>query len=200
MTGFDPQTLAFYESQANAYLGHRPDDVSEELPPFLNLLPRGASSLELGCGGGRDAAFMLAHGFTVDATDGVPAMAVEAQRHPGRPVRVMRFDELAAEDNYDAVISLASLLHVPLDQLPAIVARIWRALKPGGRQLATFKTGAVASRDAHGRYYNYLSRANAEAIYGAAGDWGAIDFDERMGVGYFSAPAQWLTVVARKRG
>jgi SAM-dependent methyltransferase len=198
VSSFDQQTLAFYESEARVYLGHRPDDVSDELLPFLDLLPRGANILELGCGGGRDAAFMLARGFTVDATDGVAAMAAEAQRYLGRPVRVMRFDELAAENSYDGVIALASLLHVPVDELPTALTLIWRALKPGGLHLATFKTGCAASRDEHGRYYNYVSRDEAEAAYRSAGDWTSLDFKEHMGVGYFSAPARWLTVVAQK--
>jgi SAM-dependent methyltransferase len=195
---FDPATLAFYAAQARPYLSHRPDQVSPELPPFLDHLPRGAAILELGCGGGHDAHFMTERGFAVDATDGVAAMAAEAEARLGREVRVMRFDELAAVAHYDAVVAIASLLHVPHAELAAIHARIWRSLKPGGWHLATYKTGQIAGYDSHGRYYNYLSRADAESFYRAGGNWSSISFEEHDGVGYFSAPCRWLHVIAQK--
>lgn len=200
MTGFDQPTLDFYAGQASHYLGFRPDDVSRELPDFLALLPAGARILELGCGGGNDAQHMIAQGFAVDPTDGVAAMAAEAEAKLGRAVRVMRFDELDVNEAYDAVIANASLLHVPANNLPGILARIWRALRPGGWHLATYKTDDDAGYDEHGRYYNYLSRADAEIHYRAAGEWAAMGYEEYQGAGHFGAPAKWLKITARKKG
>ena len=198
MSAFDASTLDFYAANAVAYLEHRPDEVSEELLPFLARLKPGARILELGCGGGRDAAAMIACGFDVEPTDGVAAMAGEAERLLGSRVRVMRFDEIDAVEAYDAVVAMASLLHAPKAALPDVLHRIWRALAPGGQHLATFKTAAAPGHDEHGRYYNYPSRDEAEAMYRVAGEWAAIDFHEAMGVGYFSTPARWLTVTAVK--
>ena len=200
MTGFDQPTLDFYAGQAIEYLGHRPEHINQELIGFLPLLPAGARILELGCGGGVDSAYMIAQGFDVDPTDGVAAMARAAEERLNRPVRVMRFDELDAVETYDAVIANASLLHAPAKDLPDILRRIWCALKPGGWHLATYKTDDEPGYDDHGRYYNYLSRANADVQYRAAGEWAAIDYDEFPGTGYFSAPANWLKVTARKEG
>lgn len=199
MTGFDRQTLDFYASQAESYLGHRPEHINPELPAFLDLLPPNACILELGCGGGVDAAHMIARGFDVEPTDGVAEMAAQAEARLGRPVRVMRFDELDAVERYDAVVACASLLHVPVSELSAVLSRIWRALKPGGFHLASFKTGASASRDQHGRFYNYLSCEDAADHYANAGEWASIEYVQRQGIGYFSEPAQWLDVTARKQ-
>ena len=154
--------------------------------------------LELGCGGGVDAAHMISRGFDVDPTDGVAEMAATAEQRLNRDVRVMRFDELAAVETFDAVIANASLLQVPTEGLLEIFARIWAALRPGGWHFATFKTGAASGYDRHGRYYNYFSRTEAKAHYRDAGDWTLIDFDEWPGTGYFSEPAMWLKVIARK--
>ena len=198
MSSFDPQTLEFYASQAASYVGHRPDKIDAGIAKFLDRLTPGACILELGCGSGIDAAHMLSRGFDVHATDGVAEMAAIAQQRLGRAVSVMRFDELAAVNEYDAVIANASLLHVPTDGLQAIFASICTALRPGGWHFATFKTAAEAGYDRHGRYYNYLSRADAEALYLDAGGWTSIDFEGWPGVGYFSEPAMWLKVVARK--
>lgn len=154
--------------------------------------------LELGCGGGRDAQHMIAKGFAVDPTDGVPAIAAKASERLGFAVRVMRFDELEASERYDAVVASASLLHVPREGLPDVLTRIWDALKPGGWHLATYKTGEVDGRDKFGRYFNYLDRQYAEAIYAAAGDWALTEFDEYSGSGYLNSPANWLKVITRK--
>jgi SAM-dependent methyltransferase len=198
VSGFDPQTLKFYADEAQSYIGHRPDKIDAGIAKFLDRLTPGARILELGCGGGIDAAHMLARGFDVHATDGVAEMAAIAEQRLGRPVSVMRFDKLAAVRDYDAVIANASLLHVPNDGLQAILTRIWTALRPSGWHFATFKTGAPPGYDRHGRYYNYLLRAEAEALYHASGNWGLMEFEEWPGVGYFSEPALWLGTIARK--
>ena len=194
----DPKTLAFYQSNAVGYIGQRPDKANSEIPPFLDLLTPGARILELGCGGGQDARYMTERGFDVDPTDGVAAMAEQASQLLNRPVRVMRFDELEDIAAYDAVIASASLLHTPRGGLPDVLQRIWRALKPGGWHLATFKTDAAEGYDQHGRYYNYISQAEASALYGAAGAWQSLKYQTYDGKGYFSQPAKWLAVTARK--
>jgi SAM-dependent methyltransferase len=195
---FDPETLAFYEAEAPRYVTARPDATDPHVSAFLDQLPPGASILELGCGGGRDAAFMIARGFVADLTDGVAAMAEQAEAFLGRPVRVMRFDELDALDRYDAVIANAALLHVPSAGLPDILGRVWRALKPGGLHMATYKTGGGEGRDGHGRHYNRLSRDDLEQAYRMTGDWSLLEIEEFMGEGRFSKPSAWLKIVVQK--
>lgn len=56
---FDPVTLAFYADEAPVYAASSPGGTSRHLAGFLAQLPPGARILELGCGGGRDAAAML---------------------------------------------------------------------------------------------------------------------------------------------
>lgn len=195
---FDPETLAFYAQEAPVYTASGKDGSFRHLEPFLALLPPGATILELGCGGGYDAAFMLARGFDVDATDGVPAMAAKAEARIGRPVRVMRFDELEAVERYDAVVAAASLLHVPREALSAVLARVHRALRPGGWHIASYKGGGAEGRDRLGRYFNYLARAEAEAVYRAAGDWASLEIEDGTGGGYDGVQGPWVKVVARK--
>ncbi len=148
---YDPDTLAFYEGQAATY-AHRPHDGRfERLWRFLDALPPGAAILELGCGGGSDAAEMIRLGFAVTPTDGSPAMAAQARERLGMPVRVMRFEELDDEAAFDAVWANASLLHARAEGLPDVLARVRRALRPGGRFFASFKLGDGGDRDKFGR-------------------------------------------------
>jgi SAM-dependent methyltransferase len=196
----DPATLDFYSHNAATYVGARPAEIAPDLLAFLPRLPPGAFVLELGCGAGLDAAGMEQLGFVVDATDATAAMVAIASQRLSRPARVLRFDELAAAGEYDAVVACAALLHVPAAALPSVLTRIWTALKPGGWHFASFKTGNAPGWDAHGRYYNQPSQADAERAYGEAGAWSELAFAQYDGVGYFSAPTRWLTVTARKPG
>lgn len=191
---YDAATLAFYTAEAPAYAARRLAP-SPALSPFLALLPAGGRVLELGCGGGQDAAAMLAAGYAVDATDGCPAMAAEAAARLGRPVRTLRFDELAAVAAYDGVWAAACLLHVPRDELAGVLARIWRALKPGGIFAASFKTGAAEGRDRLGRWYNRFAREELMALYAG---WEVLAVEERDGAGYDGAASGWVGMMVRR--
>ena len=142
---------------------------------------------------------MLAAGFEVDATEGVSAMAQLAQARLGRSVRVMRFDELDAHEEYDAVWASASLLHVPRAELPHVISLVHRALKTDGVHCASFKTGKKEGRDRVGRYFNYPTRDGLMEAYDSAGGWHLKSLLEYEGGGYESGTGPWLAVTLRKR-
>jgi len=150
----DDDTLQFYRRNAEAYAGWA-KAPSTRLVGFLAMLPEAGSILELGCGAGNHSREMLARGFSVRATDGSPEMAEIASQRLGHPVEAMLFHELDAREAYDGVWASACLLHVPRDELGGILARIHRALKPGGLFYASYKVGHGDGRDSLGRYYNY---------------------------------------------
>src|ERR1700761_4123185 len=166
----DEATIDFYRRNATSYAAWA-KGPSTRLVGFLDLLPLGASILELGCGAGNHAAEMLARGFKVRATDGSPEMAEEASRRLNHPVEAMRFDQLDAHETYDGVWASACLLHVPRDDLGGVLARIHRALTDNGVFYASYKVGEVAGRDSLGRYYNYPSPEWLETVYTASGAW-----------------------------
>lgn len=192
----DEPTLRFYTDNAEAYAaaGERPP--SPALDAFLDSLPPDARILELGCGGGRDAAHMLARGFDVTPTDGTPALAELAERRLGRPVLVLRFDDLEADAAYDAVWADACLLHARADQLTGVLTRVRRALRPGGRFAASYKEGETEGRDRFGRYFNFPTRAGLEAAYAAAGPWARLRVRSSEGGGYDGVTRVWLQVEA----
>jgi SAM-dependent methyltransferase len=200
VSGFDPATLDFYAHEAPVYAASGRDGVARHLPAFLDRLTPGARILELGCGGGRDAHFMIGQGFDVDATDGTAEIAAQAECRLGRPVRVMRFDQLDRIEDYDAVVASASLLHVPRPDLPDILTRIWRALQPGGWHVASYKGGGAEGRDQFGRYFNYLDADELRAVYAAAGDWNAPELSSGLGGGYDGVQGPWHIITLRKAG
>jgi SAM-dependent methyltransferase len=193
----DDGTLQFYRDNAQAYADWA-KAPSTRLVRFLELLPSGASILELGCGAGNHSAVMLAEGFALRATDGSPEMAVIASRRLGHPVEAMRFDQLDAQEAYEGVWASACLLHVPRDELESILARIHRALKPSGVFYASFKIGESDGRDKLGRYYNYPSPEWLQATYAAAGPWDSLSSDSSVIKSFDETPANMLHLTVRK--
>jgi len=177
------------------YVASGKDGVSRWLDDFMRALPAGALVLELGCGGGRDAEALLAHGFDVHPTDGAPAMAEERL---GRPVRIMRFDELSDVSVYDAVWANASLLHVPRVALAYVLALVFRALKPGGLHFANYNAGGVAARDTLGRYFNYPDQPELMGAHSRSKDWEVLSVVDFVGDGYEGGQGPWLAVTARR--
>lgn len=196
---YDPETLKFYATSAEEYIFGRPEGASRHLSPFLDLLAPGARILELGCGGGADAAAMIAAGFDVDPTDGVAEIAAIAAQRLGQEVRVLRFDDLKVEDAYDAVWANASIHHVPRSELTDILKRIHRALKPGGYHFANFKSGKPDGRDARNRLYSYLSLEDMRALYTDAADWQIVEAIEYQGgARYETEDAPWVRMTVTK--
>lgn len=199
MSSVDTETLNFYASEAEIYAQRARTAKNARLDGFLTGLPAGARILELGCGGGQDSQAMLARGFDVTPTDGSPEMAAQASLLLGHPVAVLAFDQLSETTAYDAVWANACLLHVPRQELAAVLSRIHRALKPGGIFYASFKAGSVEGRDRLQRYYNYPSRDWLIEQY-APLNWASINVDENRARGYDGAETGWLHVTAISRG
>ena len=196
----DPATLDYYETAAPHYTASAAQMQARHLDPFLERLEPGARILELGCGCGRDAARMLERGFAVDATDGARAMVRKAKERFGIEARVMRFDQLDTVEAYDAVWAHASLLHLSRAALPDTLARIHRALTPGGLHFANYKLGDAdhpdEGRDPLGRW---TSLPSAEWLGGQYRDAGFIIMDSEVyrGNGSDGVERDWLALTVR---
>ena len=191
----DPDTLKFYADNAATYVQHA-EGSTPQLAGFMARLPPGGAVLELGTGNGRDAAALLAGGFAVTPSDASAELAAEAESRLGIPVRILAFHELEDVAAYDGIWACACLLHAPRAELTDDLARIFRALRSGGRFIASFKAGASEGRDRFGRYYNYLSAAELRAHMTAAAHWAELTISENDGTGYDSQPTRWLWVDA----
>jgi SAM-dependent methyltransferase len=197
VSGRDADTLGFYAAEAEIYAGRARELGEARLRRFAELLPAGGQVLELGCGGGQDSEALLGLGLDVTPTDGSPELAAEAQKRLGRPVSVLLFEDLVAETAFDGVWANACLLHVPRPALAGILARVHRALRPGGAFYASFKAGEAEGRDRFGRYYNYPDADWLRSAYGAK-RWNGLDIDEDLGGGYDQEPTRWLHATAIK--
>jgi trans-aconitate methyltransferase len=113
--------------------------------PVVELLaPKpGERILDLGCGDGALTEKLVAMGCTVVGVDGSAAQ-VAAARARGLDAHVMDGEGLTFDGEFDAVFSNAALHWMKRGD--AVIAGVWRALKPGGRFVAEFGgSGCVAT-------------------------------------------------------
>jgi trans-aconitate methyltransferase len=132
--------------------------VAELGQPVVALLApqAGERILDLGCGDGALTRRLGEVGASVVGVDS-SAEQVAAARAAGLDARVMSGEALAFDREFDAVFSNAALHW--MRQPAAVIAGVWRALKPGGRFVGEMgghgnvhhiKTALVAALDRRG--------------------------------------------------
>ena len=153
----DDPTLRYYSRHAEDYfVATRKVEMGSLYEPFLRWLPGEGKILDAGCGSGRDARAFLDMGFDVVAIEASGELAALAEGLIGKPVLVLRFEEMPWEDEFDGIWACASLLHVSYNELPAVFDRMYRALKPRGILYASFKYGD-AEREKDGRRFTDMN-------------------------------------------
>lgn len=167
----DPETIRIYDDRASDYAALTEDHNAADpaLEAFVAALPPGGRVLDLGCGPGTSAARMARAGLAVVAVDASGEMVALAARHPGVTARQARFDEIDETAAYDGIWANFSLLHAPQAEFPGHLARLFRALKPGGIFHIALKLGTGEGRDSLGRFYSYYQEDSLEHLLQQAG-------------------------------
>jgi SAM-dependent methyltransferase len=131
-------TLDYYNQNA-AEISSRYEqaEVAELWQTFSRFFEAGQKVLEIGCGSGRDAAYMIKLGCDVRAIDGSVELCKKAvELHPELENRVVfhRLPEVLpfADGQFDAVVSVACLMHMQLNEISPVLAEIARVLKSRG--------------------------------------------------------------------
>ena len=192
----DDATLAVYAAKAREYDRIVGAEATPGLPRFIAALSAGAKVLDLGCGPGQCAAEMVAHGLVVEATDATPDMVALACAR-GLNARIARFTDLADHAAYDGIWANFSLLHAPKSDLPAHLARIHDALRPGGVFHIGLKLGMGEHRDTIGRFYAYYSEDELLQHLTKAG-FTPDHIEHGEGAGLSGEVSPWILVQATK--
>ncbi len=136
-----------YDRMAERYLAARnPDDPRHlvDLEEWGRTFPAGGVALDLGCGAGLPVARWLAPRFEVMGVDISERQVDLARRHVPN-ARFLQADMTELEfpsDSFDVVTAFWSIIHVPREEQPALVGRIYDWLRPGGAFLANWATSA----------------------------------------------------------
>ena len=135
-------TLSYYDQHASEFFA---DTVTVDMDSlhqrFLCHIPAGGLILDAVCGSGRDSRAFVEKGFRVVAFDGSAQMAELASKHIGQQVANRKFSDVTEEACYDGVWACASLVHIPIAEIPDAIERLWTSTKSGGVVYFSFKHG-----------------------------------------------------------
>lgn len=130
----DPDVVAWYSQQMSDERGINRLKYRVE-QDILAAHVRGGTLLDVGIGTGRGSLPFARHGLSVTGVDSSHAMLVECRRLAGEvPIRLLHGDANqlpAADDEYDTVMSLNLMVHLP--RWREILIEWARVVKPGGR-------------------------------------------------------------------
>ena len=189
-------TLSWYRDNAIQYAEEtRNSLVLDALWEFLSRMKEGGTILDYGSGSGRDSAYFINKGFSVDSLDGSAEMKAQAERLFGIKVKLASFLSLEEKDKYDGIWAQASILHLEEHDLRVALTLIERALKRDGVFYSSFRKG---EEDGYkkGRWYTNMTERRFLSFLPAKlyveKIWESQDV--RPGVN-----RTWLSIICRKK-
>jgi len=129
-------TLGHYDRRAELFRERTWDhDVSQNISALLRHIEGTPpfKILDFGCGPGRDLIAFRRLGHEPTGLEGSASFAAMAREASGCEVLEQNFLALRLPPSrFDGVFANASLFHVPLQELPRVLAELRDALRPGG--------------------------------------------------------------------
>jgi SAM-dependent methyltransferase len=110
---------------------------------FMTLLPSDPRILDFGCGPGYEAMRLHALGADVVGID-MSSKSIEIARRNNPECNFMKMDFYAIDHRigrFDGVLASGSLIHVPPDRMPGVLASIRNLLLPEGALAALIRDG-----------------------------------------------------------
>ena len=189
-------TLSWYRENAIQYAEEtRNSLVLDALWEFLSRMKEGGTILDYGSGSGRDSAYFINKGFSVDSLDGSAEMKAQAERLFGIKVKLASFLSLEEKDKYDGIWAQASILHLEEHDLRVALTLIERALKRDGVFYSSFRKGEEDGYE-KGRWYTNMTERRFLSFLPASlyveKIWESQDV--RPGVS-----RTWLSIICRKK-
>ena len=155
----DRRTLSAYDSDAAAFAKdwhEQPAPV--DLQDIVNrFFIKGGATADIGCGSGREVAWLNAYGFPAvgfDASDGLLAQA--RIRYPDLTFMNAELPDLrgVAAESFDNLLCETVIMHLDPALIAPSVRRMLDLVKPGGIFYLSWRvTDGADQRDTYGRLY-----------------------------------------------
>jgi 2-polyprenyl-3-methyl-5-hydroxy-6-metoxy-1,4-benzoquinol methylase len=155
----DTDTVRTYDMQACNYAAEweedqaPPDDLRAAVRAYFN----DGLTVDVGCGSGRDTAWLAGQGFEVMGVDAAPGLLAEARRrHPEVTFDVDALPSLPGLGDriFTNVLCETVIMHLVQPDAIAAVRRLCSLLAPGGTLYLSWRVGDGADRrDDAGRLY-----------------------------------------------
>ena len=169
----DTQTVAAYDTLAETFAQEwREQPAPEDMYALLRReFKAGGATADIGCGAGREVAWLNANGYPAVGYD-ASAGLLEAARtqYPGLSFRRAPLPELVgiADGAFDNVVCETVIMHLPPEQIGAAVQRLVSLLRAGGTLYLSWRvTSDADQRDGRGRLFTAFEAAPVyEALAG----------------------------------
>jgi SAM-dependent methyltransferase len=155
----DRPTLAAYDKDAAAFAKDwheqpAPVDLHEIVERFFI---KGGAAADIGCGSGREIAWLNANGFPAKGFDASEGLLAEARtRYPQFEFAHAELPDLGgiAANTYDNVLCETVIMHLDRVQIAPSVRRVLEITRPGGIFYLSWRvTSGENQRDKHDRLY-----------------------------------------------
>jgi SAM-dependent methyltransferase len=155
----DRSTLAAYDKDAASFAREwheqpAPVDLQDIVRRFFI---EGGATADVGCGSGREVAWLNANGYPAAGFDASEGLLTEARRrYPDLKFVDAELPDLAGvvAEMYDNVLCETVIMHLDRALIAPSVRRMFEIVKPGGIFYLSWRvTDAADLRDGHGRLY-----------------------------------------------
>jgi SAM-dependent methyltransferase len=163
------ETIKYYNNHAESISKrYEVADVSVVQKLLLEVFPENSYLLDIGCGSGRDASFMMENGYKIVGIDASYNMIQEAKKlHPKLEdlLQVVNIpDNLDFKDNsFEGVYSIATLMHLDKNKIDLSITKIYNCLKNDGKFLFSvpiLRTDLNQDNyDEKGRYFTIMDQS-----------------------------------------
>ena len=155
----DRATLEAYDADAVRYAEEwHAQPASADLHTLVRRFFRTGSTADIGCGSGREVAWLNVNGYAAIGYDASKGLLAEARRrYPQYEFRTAALPELApiAPRSFDNVLCETVIMHLPVEAISASVRRLIDILKDGGIVYLSWRvTAGVDRRENNKRLYS----------------------------------------------
>lgn len=193
----DELTLAAYDANPKGFADtwHAQSDPAEMYELVRRFFHPGEPTADIGCGAGRDTAWLNENGYPSVGYDPSAGLLLEARRrHPG--VEFVRdcLPELGSTGagTFANVLCETVIMHLPVADVAPSVHRLLRLLRLGGILYLSWRVADTCRRDDRGRLYSAVDVTRVvDALDGAV-----IKFSEQYAS--TSSGASIQTIVAQR--
>lgn len=127
------QASLIYDKIAKPY-SEKFSNPSDYIDEFLSLIPKNGKILDVGCGPGIDANYMVSKGFKVTGIDlSEKMLKLAKQKFPNINFKLSDIRKLDfLENSFDGIFASFSLIHIPKKDIPLTLKNLYKILKEGG--------------------------------------------------------------------
>jgi len=197
----DPKTRDAYNARAAAFAAEYESQAPQRLYDLaLKFFRPAGLCLDVGCGSGRDLAWLASAGFKtlgIDASERLLKQA--AALHPGLEFREESLPDLETlqDSSVENVFCSGVLMHLPDDDILSSCSHLLRVLKDSGTLLLSFRASRNPddAREDDGRLYTPLEPVRLVLLFETLGAK-VLHREESLD----SRGLRWQTLVLRKGG